>query len=686
MKCLIIAAGKGERLKSKHIPKPLLPVAGLKLIERTVVSAQRTGLDDFYVVTGNREEEVDKFLEELAKRRGIKITHIHNEDWDKAENGLSVLVAREYIRENFILLMADHIFEEETLKDLINTGLKDNHLVLAIDTRLNNNPYIEINDVTKVKYENGKIVNIGKEINNYNAFDTGMFLCSPHFFSVLEKSMAEGKSTLSASVKNLAKDNMAGVFDIGDRFWLDIDTPEDLKKAEKLLYSRLAKPHDGWISKKINRKFSTRIFTPLLLKIFPSITPNKVSLISAFTGIIAAILFFFHRALLGAIFIQLASILDGSDGEIARLKKLESPFGNFFDALLDRYTDFFILSAIEFYLLTDTILKNVLGILFFPAILFFSLSAIIGHLMVSYTSARALADFGYKYKGKWYAAGRGRDIRLFILFLGGLLVPLHPGILFASIIVIAILTNAIVLKRISISYKRANNKNLIEAPISGDKMHIANRRELLPEAVIFDLDGTIADTMGDLTNLATEIISANYDIPKDEAKKCYRETTGLDFATQLEIIFPGNKKNKEVAQQFEEKKKTLILGNPIFPDALHALKYFKERGVKVFVCSSTTDEMIREYFKRHNMDGLIYSFSGLKGDFSKAKQIENILKQNGYNKDKVIFVGDSLKDGEIAKNLGIKFYGVERMFSRSDFSNAGFSSVKDLENFTDLFN
>ncbi len=680
MKCLIIAAGKGERLKSKHVPKPLLPVAGLKLIERTIVTANRAGIDDFYIVTGNRENEVDNFLEDIATRRKIKITHIHNENWDQAENGLSVLVAKDYIKENFVLLMSDHIFQEETLKGLIQNGLNGNKLVLAIDTRVKNNPYIEIDDVTKVKYKNGKIENIGKHIDNYNAYDTGMFLCSPYFFSILEKSMQKGKTSLSAGVKTLAEEGSAGVFDIGDRFWMDIDTPADLKKAEKLLYSRLAKPHDGWISKRINRKFSTRIFTPFFLKFFPSISPNMVSIISALTGILGAILFFFHKGFWGGIVTQLASILDGSDGEIARLKKMESPFGNFFDALLDRYTDFFILSGIGFYLLIDPLMKNLLGVLFLPVILFFSLSAVIGHIMVSYTSARALADFGYKYKGKWYAAGRGRDIRLFMVFIGGILSPIHPIFLLLTVAIIGLLTNAIVLKRIIVSYNLVTQGKI--KPASTEY----TSKFSLPDAVIFDLDGTIADTMGELINLATNMIASNYNISTQEARKGYLETTGLDFATQLEIMFPGDKRNKRVAEEFEERKKSLILGNPIFPDALDALKYFKDKGVKVFVCSSTTDEMIKEYFKRHQMDGLIYSFSGLKKGFSKANQIKNILENNQYRKDKVIFVGDSLKDGEIAKNLGIKFYGVERMFSGSDFSNRGLESVGDLKEFVGLFN
>jgi NDP-sugar pyrophosphorylase family protein len=52
MKCLIIAAGKGSRLRQQGDSKPLIPILGLPLIERVIRSAIEAGADDFYVVTG----------------------------------------------------------------------------------------------------------------------------------------------------------------------------------------------------------------------------------------------------------------------------------------------------------------------------------------------------------------------------------------------------------------------------------------------------------------------------------------------------------------------------------------------------------------------------------------------------------------------------------------------------------
>jgi len=63
MKCLIIAAGQGSRLKSKGKVKPLVPLLGVPLIERVIRSAIEGGADEFYVITGYEREQVSNFLQ-----------------------------------------------------------------------------------------------------------------------------------------------------------------------------------------------------------------------------------------------------------------------------------------------------------------------------------------------------------------------------------------------------------------------------------------------------------------------------------------------------------------------------------------------------------------------------------------------------------------------------------------------
>ncbi|MCK5186462.1 MAG: NTP transferase domain-containing protein, partial [Deltaproteobacteria bacterium] len=172
MKCLIIAAGKGSRLSKKGDAKPLVPLLGLSLIERVIVTAKKSGLSDFYVVTGYNGKNVGHYLKKLALRRGVKITTITNEEWKK-ENGVSVLKANELLNENFILLMGDHIFNGDILERLKSERVREGEVILAVDYNTNGNRLVDVGDVTKVYVDNGKIVDIGKHISKYNAYDTG---------------------------------------------------------------------------------------------------------------------------------------------------------------------------------------------------------------------------------------------------------------------------------------------------------------------------------------------------------------------------------------------------------------------------------------------------------------------------------------------------------------------------------
>ena len=135
-KCLVIAAGRGSRLASGGLPKPLFRVLGLPLIERAIVTAKRAGLEDFTVVTGHQGARVREFLDRLALRRGIAVTHVVNEKWEGG-NGLSVLAAREVIGdEPFALLMADHVVDLPLLSELLTEPLEAGGVCLAVDRNL----------------------------------------------------------------------------------------------------------------------------------------------------------------------------------------------------------------------------------------------------------------------------------------------------------------------------------------------------------------------------------------------------------------------------------------------------------------------------------------------------------------------------------------------------------------------
>ncbi|NER36593.1 MAG: phosphocholine cytidylyltransferase family protein [Oscillatoria sp. SIO1A7] len=237
MKCLIIAAGQGTRLRSKGEIKPLTPILGVPLIERVIHSTLEAGVSEFYIVTGYRSERISDFLDKLGDRLSIFIQTIHNEDWQK-QNGISVLKAQEHLQDPFLLLMADHIFEPSIVSTLLEYPLAENDVALAVDRNIEN-PLIDLDDVTRVQTENEKIQRIGKGLKDFNAFDTGVFFCTPAIFKALEFCQNRYDNTsLSAAVQSLADRGRAKAIDVSDRFWIDVDTSADYQLAEDALLGR----------------------------------------------------------------------------------------------------------------------------------------------------------------------------------------------------------------------------------------------------------------------------------------------------------------------------------------------------------------------------------------------------------------------------------------------------------------
>jgi|YelNatPaOPRAMG01_1025707.scaffolds.fasta_scaffold51633_2 choline kinase len=232
---LIIAAGKGERMSPVCPVKPLLQVGGQALIDWTAKALLKAGLRDLVVVVGYEAEKIKEHLLKQPYLQDVNLEFVLNEEWDK-ENGLSVYKARELVGERFFLVMSDHIFDPEILRELQKQPLEDDELILAVDFRTENHPFVDLEDVTRVLVNEGHIMGIGKGIANYNAFDTGIFYCSQALFPALEESQRLSKNfTLSGGIRIMALKGKARVMDIDSRFWADVDEEKMWKKVEEYL-------------------------------------------------------------------------------------------------------------------------------------------------------------------------------------------------------------------------------------------------------------------------------------------------------------------------------------------------------------------------------------------------------------------------------------------------------------------
>lgn len=230
--CLILAAGNGSRLHSASggSPKPLVQLRGTPLLEHVIRGAHEAGIDRFVIVVGNGADAIRRSFAERPLG-DISISFVENPEYNK-DNGISVLKAREHLHETFLLLMADHIFEPRTAKALLAETIVQDEVILAVDAKLDR--IFDLDDATKVRREGEYIVEIGKGIETYDAFDTGMFLCSPELFGTLESVKREGNCSLSDGMRMLGRKGRLRAFDIDDAIWQDVDTPEALAYAESV--------------------------------------------------------------------------------------------------------------------------------------------------------------------------------------------------------------------------------------------------------------------------------------------------------------------------------------------------------------------------------------------------------------------------------------------------------------------
>ncbi len=235
MKCLIVAAGQGVRLRERGSLKPLVLIKEMSLIEHVIKRARRAGVDEFFVVVGYRMDDLQKELESISARQAVPIIPIVNVDWRRA-NGVSLLAAKPYLAEPFLLTMCDHLTDPELYRTLIAAPHDPNTVTLAVDYNVDS-PLNDPDDVTRVRCVDGRIQQIGKLLADFNAIDTGTFLCSPIIFAALEASQARNDDSISGAMNVLAGWNKAHVLDVGTLLWVDVDDPVAFEKAERLLES-----------------------------------------------------------------------------------------------------------------------------------------------------------------------------------------------------------------------------------------------------------------------------------------------------------------------------------------------------------------------------------------------------------------------------------------------------------------
>ena len=206
------------------------------------------------------------------------------------------------------------------------------------------------------------------------------------------------------------------------------------------------KPTDRFILKWIKMNLSARI-TPKLVAV-QRLRPWMITLFSTSVGVFAGVVFAAGLGWIAAFLAAFAQVMDGVDGQFARLTGMQSKGGAFLDSVLDRYFDSALTIGMVVYLIRLPVGFS-LWLLLVIAFL-----ALTGGGLISYTTARA-ESLGIP-MGKPTLASKGTRTSVIVLCgWGSLFWPLAPLL---ALVYLAVHPNIVVIRRIFLAYVNSDNQ------------------------------------------------------------------------------------------------------------------------------------------------------------------------------------------------------------------------------------
>jgi CDP-L-myo-inositol myo-inositolphosphotransferase len=214
---------------------------------------------------------------------------------------------------------------------------------------------------------------------------------------------------LDALASLLAREPVAS-WSVEER-WQCVRRSEDVPRARREVLSGAVRVGDGLVARHLNRPISLRITERLITR---PVKPWMVSVGSFLVTLLAGLAFAIGHATTGGLLAQCASVLDGVDGELARVRYQDSAFGGLYDALFDRVGEAAIIGGMTLYAWLGG--AGAWGVaLGFAALAGNSLSMLVKEKY----GTQFQRPWGTEREGRWRWALLGRDGRLFLALLAG---------------------------------------------------------------------------------------------------------------------------------------------------------------------------------------------------------------------------------------------------------------------------
>ncbi|MCT4602674.1 MAG: HAD family hydrolase [Marinifilum sp.] len=184
------------------------------------------------------------------------------------------------------------------------------------------------------------------------------------------------------------------------------------------------------------------------------------------------------------------------------------------------------------------------------------------------------------------------------------------------------------------------------------------------KGVIFDLDGTLANSIEDIADSMNKVLMENSFPTHDYAT--YKTFVGRGIKNLVEKSLPSeNRSEAEIGKNFERMMQiyddNCIVKTCLYPGIVELLNALSEKGIKISVFSNKANELTQKVVKVLLANWQLEYVLGAGGDIPRKPDPKGailISEKMGINPSELMYIGDSGVDMETAKNSGMKAVGV----------------------------
>jgi CDP-L-myo-inositol myo-inositolphosphotransferase len=373
------------------------PLFALRAAERTALAFVRAGVREF-LVAGDPDEVrgVVKALR-AGPCRGARVRPV---------GSLAVAIGP---GESFFLARTDTHYDRRLVLRFVEETRLEVGTRIAVDFRKDALAAHDGAPRVALWPGGGCLRLIGEPLVGADGVLAGLALATPGLARAFDES-PEGPRRLARALTLLAGREPVAAWAVAE-LWQELRSEADTKLARRKVLAGAVGVADGIIASHVNRPISRRITERLLSR---DVKPWQLSVLSFLGTLAAGLSFAMGHATTGGLLAQGASVLDGVDGELARIRYQDSPFGGVYDALLDRIGDAAVIGGMTLYAWLMGAGQSAIA-LGFGAVAGSSLSMLVKEKYAS-SFQRRYAD---EREGPFRWLLLGRDGRLFLALVAG---------------------------------------------------------------------------------------------------------------------------------------------------------------------------------------------------------------------------------------------------------------------------